>query len=101
MNGEEPAEPVFAKGSSPAGNGPHAGADSSHGGELRALHIRCPHCHSPIELVDEGPLTDIDCPSCGSRFNLVSGQSTAAYHARGTSIASSLTFRVEGDPRDF
>ena len=25
----------------------------------RALHIRCPHCHNPVEVVDADPLTDI------------------------------------------
>ena len=26
------------------------------------LHIRCPHCHNPIEVVDTDPLTDISLP---------------------------------------
>ena len=43
-----------------------------------AMHIRCPHCHSPIEVVDADPLTDIACPSCGSNFSLISGE-TASY----------------------
>ena len=42
------------------------------------MHIRCPHCHSPIEVVDTDPLTDISCPSCGSNFSLISGE-TASY----------------------
>ncbi len=44
------------------------------------MHIRCPHCHNPIELVDVDPLTDISCPSCGSNFSLASGE-TAPYTA--------------------
>jgi WD40 repeat protein/tRNA A-37 threonylcarbamoyl transferase component Bud32/ribosomal protein S27E len=36
------------------------------------LHVRCPHCHNPIELLDQAPLSDISCPSCGSSFSLVS-----------------------------
>ena len=35
------------------------------------LHIRCPHCHNPLELVPDAELVDIDCPSCGSSFSLL------------------------------
>ena len=35
------------------------------------LHIRCPHCHNPVELVDDSSLSDVLCPSCGSQFSLV------------------------------
>ena len=42
------------------------------------MHIRCPHCHNPVEVVDADPLTDVSCPSCGSNFSLVSGE-TASY----------------------
>jgi hypothetical protein len=42
------------------------------------MQIRCPHCHSPIEVVDTDSLTDISCPSCGSNFNLLSAE-TASY----------------------
>ena len=41
------------------------------------MHIRCPHCHSPIEIVGTEPLTDISCPSCGSNFNLISGETAS------------------------
>ena len=34
------------------------------------MQIRCPHCHQPIELVDDDPSGDVTCSSCGSRFNL-------------------------------
>ena len=44
------------------------------------MHIRCSHCHSPIELVDDVALTDLSCPSCGSQFNLISGDTTGTYH---------------------
>ena len=44
----------------------------------RGLHMRCPHCHNPIELVVDAPLVDIECPSCGSHFSLVNeGADTA------------------------
>ncbi|MBI5757629.1 MAG: protein kinase, partial [Planctomycetales bacterium] len=34
------------------------------------MQIRCPHCHNPIEMVNDDPSNDISCPSCGSSFNL-------------------------------
>lgn len=45
------------------------------------MHIRCPHCHSPIELVENVPLSDLTCQFCGSQFNLISGDTTATHHA--------------------
>ena len=42
------------------------------------MHIRCPHCHDPIEVVDADLLTDIACPSCGSNFSLITRE-TAPY----------------------
>ena len=36
------------------------------------MHVRCPHCQNPIEIVDsDDSLKEIDCPSCGSSFNLL------------------------------
>ncbi len=35
------------------------------------MHVRCPHCHNPIEVVDDASLSDILCPLCGSGFSLV------------------------------
>jgi len=40
------------------------------------VHTRCPDCHSPIELVDDSPLKDILCPSCGSSFSLLHSTET-------------------------
>jgi WD40 repeat protein/tRNA A-37 threonylcarbamoyl transferase component Bud32 len=34
------------------------------------MHLRCPHCHSPFELVDARPAPEVVCPSCGSSFRL-------------------------------
>ena len=42
------------------------------------LHVRCPHCHNPIELLDQAPLSDISCPSCGSSFSLI-GDNTLSH----------------------
>ena len=46
------------------------------------MRCRCPHCHNPIEIVADDPLTDIQCSSCGSHFNLIAEQATTEYKAR-------------------
>ena len=47
------------------------------------MHVSCPHCHNPIELVDDCPLREIECPSCGSSFSLISGETTVTYRGEG------------------
>lgn len=42
----------------------------------RVLNVRCPHCRQSIELVDNAFVSDVNCPSCGSHFSLVSMGST-------------------------
>src|SRR5215475_13023484 len=34
------------------------------------MHILCPHCRNPIEVVRLKPREEIACPSCGSSFRL-------------------------------
>ena len=34
------------------------------------IHLNCPHCHNPIELVADSPDEEVVCPSCGSSFHL-------------------------------
>ncbi len=51
----------------------------------QALRVRCPHCHNPIELLDEAELESISCPSCGSNFSLV-GDATESRYANGTAM---------------
>jgi eukaryotic-like serine/threonine-protein kinase len=46
------------------------------------MHLRCPHCHHAIELVDNDPSGDLSCPSCGSCFNLAADVETAAHSNR-------------------
>ena len=41
------------------------------------MHIRCPHCHNPVEVVGDD-FSDVSCPSCGSHFSLISGDTTTA-----------------------
>lgn len=33
------------------------------------MHLQCPHCHNPIEIVTE-PAGEMVCPSCGSTFRV-------------------------------
>ena len=41
-------------------------------GQSRGLHVRCPHCSNPMEILADSPLEDVTCRTCGSTFNLVS-----------------------------
>jgi WD40 repeat protein len=43
------------------------------------VFVRCPHCRNPIELVDDGSLDEVACPSCGSSFSLVGTDATATF----------------------
>ena len=43
------------------------------------MQIRCPHCHQPIELVNDDLSSDVTCSSCGSCFNLAKDLETARY----------------------
>ena len=45
------------------------------------MQVRCPYCHSPIELAGESSLSDIPCPACGSSFSLIGEDETTAYDA--------------------
>lgn len=49
----------------------HSSPDTNQRCPKCGLHIRCPHCHNPIELVIDAQLENIECPSCGSQFSLV------------------------------
>ena len=50
-----------------------------------ALHLHCPHCHNPIELVEVPRAEEVVCPSCGSTFHIISAgsaTSTVTYEPR-------------------
>jgi len=49
------------------------------------MHVRCPHCHNPLEVVDDDELSDIPCPSCGNSFSLI-GEATVTHDSRRKSI---------------
>jgi WD40 repeat protein/ribosomal protein S27E len=59
-------------------------ANRSTTGGSGSLEVRCPNCHSPMDVAVDTALTDLTCASCGSHFSLVD-QSEA------THIAPSLT----------
>ena len=50
------------------------------------MHILCPHCHNPIELVKITPREEIACPSCGSGFHLETGATTGSEGSAGWKV---------------
>jgi tRNA A-37 threonylcarbamoyl transferase component Bud32 len=44
----------------------------------QGLHIRCPHCASPVELLADTPEEDVTCRACGSTFCLVDREETGS-----------------------
>lgn len=38
------------------------------------LHVRCPHCHNPVEIVPDDPWAEVMCRACGSSFSVVDGE---------------------------
>lgn len=46
------------------------------------MHVRCPHCHNPIEIIGEEHLSDVTCPDCGSTFNLLPPTESFHTHSR-------------------
>jgi WD40 repeat protein/tRNA A-37 threonylcarbamoyl transferase component Bud32 len=43
------------------------------------MQVRCPQCHTAVELASSGKLSDIACPSCGDSFSLLGTQETAPF----------------------
>jgi tRNA A-37 threonylcarbamoyl transferase component Bud32 len=50
------------------------------------MHILCPHCRNPIELVKLTPHEEIACPSCGSSFCLEAEPTTATSTGPGQKV---------------
>lgn len=48
------------------------------------MHIRCPHCQQRIEVLEDDPLVEVDCPSCNSCFSVAGGscETTGAMQTR-------------------
>jgi ribosomal protein S27E len=80
---EEQIRAIFEAGQIP-GNTDRTDPTIGHQLQVRALHIRCPHCHHPVELVDDRALEEITCPSCGSGFCLVGDEALAFQTDGGT-----------------
>ncbi len=49
------------------------------------VHINCPHCKNPIELVDVQPEQEVTCTACGSSFRLEE-MSTTGWTPGGTTV---------------
>src|SRR6266849_7450392 len=45
-------------------------------GRAKAMHLVCPHCQSPIEVVESPPPAEMACPSCGMSFRVEGGSTT-------------------------
>src|SRR6516164_3346403 len=50
------------------------------------MHILCPHCRNPIEVVRLIPREEITCPSCGSSFRLETESTTSWQRMRGQKL---------------
>jgi serine/threonine protein kinase len=50
------------------------------------MHIVCPHCHNPIEVVKVAPRAEVACPACGSTFRLETGETTGWERAAGRKL---------------
>lgn len=49
------------------------------------IHLHCPHCKNPIELVDLQPNQEVTCTACGSSFRL-ENVSTTGWTPGGTTV---------------
>ncbi|MDZ4782210.1 MAG: protein kinase [Planctomycetia bacterium] len=56
-----------------------------------AMQIRCPHCHHPLEVVEEKLLDELVCPSCGSNITLISKDTAVAHEL----VSDGNTVRLE------
>jgi tRNA A-37 threonylcarbamoyl transferase component Bud32/tetratricopeptide (TPR) repeat protein len=50
------------------------------------MHILCPHCRNPIEVVTLVPHQEITCPACGSSFHLETDSTTTHQSAAGQKL---------------
>jgi WD40 repeat protein/tRNA A-37 threonylcarbamoyl transferase component Bud32 len=50
------------------------------------MHILCPQCHNPIEVVKLTPREEIACPACGSTFHLEAEGSTGSESSVGRKV---------------
>jgi WD40 repeat protein/tRNA A-37 threonylcarbamoyl transferase component Bud32 len=50
------------------------------------VHLLCPHCHNPIELVKLTPHEELACPACGSTFRLEGGATAGPENRAGGKV---------------
>jgi eukaryotic-like serine/threonine-protein kinase len=50
------------------------------------MHILCPHCKNPIELVRLNPADEVTCTACGSSFHIDQGSTAGWADVSGSSI---------------
>jgi WD40 repeat protein len=50
------------------------------------MHLLCPHCHNPIEIVKLTPHEELACPACGSTFLLEGGATVGPEHRAGRKV---------------
>ncbi len=51
------------------------------------MQIRCPHCRNPIEATDDTSLAEVNCPTCGSSFSLITGDATQTHRGESRRLA--------------
>ena len=60
------------------------------------MHILCPHCQNPIEVVTLKSREEIICQSCGSSFRLDSGSTTGYERTAGQKFGKFELIEVVG-----
>lgn len=60
------------------------------------MHILCPHCHNPIEVVQLSAREEVVCPSCGSGFSLDGGSTTTGDAVTGRKLGRFELLAVVG-----
>ncbi|HVS36670.1 MAG TPA: serine/threonine-protein kinase, partial [Gemmataceae bacterium] len=60
------------------------------------MHIICPHCRNPIEVVKIAPREEIVCTSCGSSFHLEGGSTTGGQVGAGQKVGKFELIEVVG-----
>ncbi len=75
---EHAAKPIGSEVATRSHHASDTGSGSGH------LEVRCPSCHTPMEVAVDTQLTDLTCSSCGSHFSLVD-------QSKATRVAPSLS----------
>jgi WD40 repeat protein/tRNA A-37 threonylcarbamoyl transferase component Bud32 len=60
------------------------------------MHLLCPHCRNPIELVKVDLSAEVNCTACGSSFHLADGTTTGYSGPAGTLIGRFVVITAVG-----